>query len=139
MKPLKFGLLVVVMALLAGCASTRLARPEPPTLDEIVAMSKAGTPADEIIKKLRESRAYYPLTASEIANLHDRGVPDPVLDYIHQVYLREVREDEASRSYYRNDWYLRPYFFFGHYGHYGHGHGHHGHGGRWRGGLQFGW
>ncbi len=139
MKPLKLGLLVMMMAFLAGCASTRLARPVPPTLDEIVAMSKAGTPADEIIKKLQESRAYYPLTASEITDLHDRGVSDPVLDYIHRVHLREVREDEASRSYYRNDWYLRPYFFFGHYG-YRHGHhGRHGHRHRWRGGLQFGW
>jgi hypothetical protein len=136
MKPLKLGLLVVVMALLAGCASTRLARPEPPTLEQIVAMSKAGTSADEIIRKLKESRAYYPLTASEIAKLHDRGVPDAVLDYIHQVHLREVREDEAARSYYRNDWYFRPYFF---YGHYGHRHGRFGHRHRWHGGMHFGW
>lgn len=134
MKSLKLGLLVLLMALFAGCASTRMARPEPPTLDEIVAMSKAGTPADEIIKKLKESRAYYPLTASEITSLHDRGVPDTVLDYMHQVHMREVREDEALRSYHRRGWYAYPYFYFGH----GHGYRHHPRH-RWGGGLQFGW
>lgn len=128
MKSLKSGLLVLLIALFAGCASTRMARPAPPTLDEIVAMSKAGTPADEIIKKLKESRAYYPLTASEITSLHDRGVADSVLDYMHQVHMREVREDEALRSYHRHGWYGYPYFYFGH------GYRH-----RWRGGLYYGW
>ena len=129
MKPLKLGMLVALMALFAGCASTRMARPEPPTLDEIVAMSKAGTPADEIIKKLKESRAYYPLTASEISSLHDRGVPDCVLDYMYKVHLREIREDEAQQGYNRHGWYFHPFFYFGDYG-YRH---------RWRGGLYYGW
>jgi hypothetical protein len=128
MKLLKFSLIVALMAFFAGCASTRLARPAPPTLDEIVAMSKAGTPAEEIIKKLKESRAYYPLTASEITKLSSQGVSDAVLDYIHEVHLREVREDEAQRSYHRGGWWVQPYFFFGH--------GYHS---RWHGGLYYGW
>jgi hypothetical protein len=128
MTTLKLGLIVLLVAFVTGCASTRLARPQPPTLDEIVAMSKAGTPAEDIINKLKESRAYYPLTASEIASLHDRGVPDAVLDYIHQVHLREIREDEAARAYHRNGWYFHPYFYFGS------GYRH-----RWNGGLFYGW
>lgn len=116
MKSVKLAFLLLLTTLVAGCASTRLARPAPPTLDEIVAMSKAGTPADEIISKLKESRAYYPLTASEITSLHDRGVPDRVLDYIHEVHLREIREDEASQAYYRHGWYVYPSFYFGHFG-----------------------
>ena len=128
MKPLKLGLLLLLMALFAGCASTRMARPEPPTLDEIVAMSNAGTPAEEIIKKLKESRAYYPLTAAEITSLHDRGVPDSVLDHMYKVYLREVREDEAQQAYHRGGWYVHPYFYFGS------GYRH-----RWRGGMFYDW
>ena len=68
MKNLKLACMVLLLALFAGCASTRLARPEPPTLDEIVEMSKAGTSSDEIIKRLKESRANYTLSASEIAS-----------------------------------------------------------------------
>ncbi len=128
MKTLELALIVAIIALVSGCASTRLARPVPPTLDEIVAMSKAGTTADEIIKKLKETRAYYPLTASEIAKLSSQGVPDSVLDYIHEVHLREVREDEAQRNYSRRGWWIHPYFFFGH-----------GYRSRWHGGLYYGW
>lgn len=128
MKIFKLTLIIALIALASGCASTRLARPAPPTLDEIVAMSKAGTPTEEIIKTLKESRAYYPLTASEITKLSSQGVSDAVLDYIHEVHLREVREDEAQRGYYRGGWWVHPYFFFGH-----------GYRSRWRGGLYYGW
>ncbi len=128
MKSLKLPLLFVLIVFLSGCASTRLARPTPPTLDEIISMTKAGTPADEIINKLKESRAYYPLTASEITRLSSQGVSDAVLDYIHEVHLREVREDEAQRSYDRYGWRIHPYFFFGH-----------GYRSRWHGGLYYGW
>lgn len=126
MKLLKLTLVMLLLAAFAGCASTRLARPAPPTLDEIVEMSKAGTSADDIIKRLKESRALYELSASEIAKLHDRGVPGAVLDYMHEVHLREVRDEESSRSYYRYGWFFSPYFFYG----FPHG--------RWVGGVRIG-
>ena len=127
MQFLKWSLVVLLVVLFSGCASTRLARPEPPTLDEIVEMSKAGTASDEIIKRLKESRAVYPLTASEIAGLHDRGVPDAVLDYMHKVHLREVREDESAYAYHRYGWFFHPYFYYGFPR------------GRWHGGIRYGW
>lgn len=127
MNTLKMSLLVLLALLFAGCASTRLARPEPPTLDEIVEMSKAGTASEEIIKRLKESRAVYELTAPQIASLHDRGVPDAVLDYMHKVYLREIREDEAAHAYHRYGWFYQPYFYYGFPR------------GRWHGGIRFGW
>ncbi len=127
MKALKISIMVMLMLVFSGCASTRLARPQPPTLDEIVEMSKAGTAPDEIIERMKESRAVYPLTASQIASLHDRGVPDSVLDYMHVVYLREIREDEAAYSYHRYGWSLHPYFYYGFPR------------GRWRGGIHYGW
>lgn len=128
MRLLNLPLLFVLIVVFAGCASTRMARPEPPTLDEIVAMSKAGTASDDIIKKLKESRAYYPLTASEITKLSNQGVSDAVLDYMYQVQLREIREDEALRSYHRYGWGIHPYLFFGH-----------GYRSRWHGGVYYGW
>lgn len=129
MRILKVSFLVLLMGLMVGCASTRLARPEPLTLDEIVEMSKAGTASDEIIKRIKESRAVYPLTASEIASLHDRGVPDAVLDYMHKVHLREVREEESAYAYHRYGWFFQPYFYYG----FPHGRG------RWHGGVHYGW
>lgn len=94
-------LLVAVMAaalLGAGCAG--LQRRPPPTLEEIVQMSKEGMPAEQIIQRLRESRAVYRVSGSQLARLHDEGVPEAVLDYIQQAYIDDVRWRE--RMYYHD-------------------------------------
>ena len=70
----------LVLTLLSGCAGMQ--RRPPPSIDEIVEMAKAGKPAEEIVRELQETRAVYPLTASQIVSLHDQGVPDAVLDYM---------------------------------------------------------
>jgi hypothetical protein len=82
-------------ALLAGCAGMQH-RP-PPTLEQVVEMSQAGKPAEEIIRELQETRAVYPLTGSQIAKLHDRGVPDAVLDYLQNTYAESIRWDARLR------------------------------------------
>ncbi|MEO6022044.1 MAG: hypothetical protein ABIP64_02800 [Burkholderiales bacterium] len=129
MKSLKLSLSVMILLMFSACTTLGPARPVPPTLDEIVSMSKAGTPAEDIIKTLKESRAVYAMTAADITSLHDKGVPDSVLDYMHKVYLREVREDEAERAYNHYGWYASPFGFYG--GYFPHG--------RWRGGIYYGW
>ena len=129
MKTLKLTLSVIILLLLSACTTMGPARPAPPTLNEIVAMSKAGTPAEDIIKTLKESRAVYAMSAADITSLHDKGVPDSVLDYMHKVYLREVREDEAERAYHHFGWYFSPFGYYGGYSHHR----------RWRGGLYYGW
>jgi len=82
-------LAVPVILALAGCAS--MDRRPPPSLDQIVEMSKAGKPPEEIVRELQETRAVYPLTGSQIAKLHEQGVPDSVLDYMQNAYMDRVR------------------------------------------------
>ena len=87
------GLLILV---LAGCAG--MDRRPPPSLEQVVDMSRAGTPPEEIIRELQETRAVYPLTGSQIARLHEQGVPDTVLDYMQNVYMDRIRR-ESRMSY----------------------------------------
>jgi hypothetical protein len=86
---------LLFLALLAGCAGIQ--RRPPPTLDQVVEMSQAGKPAEEIIRELQETRAVYPLTGSQIARLHDQGVPDAVLDYLQNAYADSIRWDARLR------------------------------------------
>lgn len=85
-----------LLALLVGCAG--MERRQPPSLDQVVEMSKAGTPPEEIIRELQATHAVYPLTGSQIARLHEQGVPDTVLDYMQNVYMDRVRR-ESRMSY----------------------------------------
>src|ERR1044072_2712959 len=82
-------LAVPLVLAVAGCAG--MDRRPPPSLDQIVEMSKAGKPPEEIIRELQETRAVYPLTGSQIAKLHEQGVPPSVLDYLQNAYMDRVR------------------------------------------------
>ena len=97
-------LIFVMLSLfiLAGCASTgtqagkveritpeELAKliPSPVatvSLDEIVADSKAGKSADDIIAKVKTSNSRYELTYSQVLDLNKKGVDAKVIDYIQQ-------------------------------------------------------
>lgn len=90
--------LAMLLALLGGCAGMQ--RRPPPSLEQIVEMSKAGKPPEEIVRELQETRAVYPLTGSQIAKLHEQGVPDSVLDYMQNAYMERVRWE--SRMTYDN-------------------------------------
>lgn len=94
-------LLLAAALLASGCAGTALL-PPPPTLDEIVKMSKEGVAPEEIVRRLQASRAVYALSGSKLAALHEAGVPDLVLDYLQQSYIDAVRYREWMRA---NDWY----------------------------------
>lgn len=83
-------------ALIASCAG--LQRRPPPALYEIVEMSRAGMPPEEIVRILQETRAMYPLTGSQIVRLHQDGVPDSVLDYLQNAYAEAIRWDARWRS-----------------------------------------
>lgn len=67
-------------------------------------MSKDGVPAEEIIRQLRETRAVYALTGSQLARLHDEGVPEAVLDHLQQAYVDSVRWQE--RMYYHDRFWM---------------------------------
>jgi hypothetical protein len=80
---------IVCLAIFGGCAGMQ--RRPPPSIDQIVEMGKAGKPAEEIVRELQETRAVYPLTASQIVRLHEQGVPDAVLDYMQNAYADSIR------------------------------------------------
>ena len=99
------GLLIVV---LAGCAG--MDRRPPPSLEQVVEMSRAGTAPEEIIRELQETRAVYPLTGSQIAKLHEQGVPDTVLDYMQKVYMDRIRWE--SRTYYDSPFWWNCFYCY---------------------------
>jgi hypothetical protein len=98
--------MLVLAALVAGCASLGPPLPPQPTTAEIVQMAKDGMPPAAIIQRIAASQGVYPLPASELAKLREQGVPDAVIDYMQRTYIDAVRFDEYLRA--RDD-----YFMFG--------------------------
>lgn len=106
---IRTALLASLALLLGGCV-TAPPRPPAPTTDEIVQMAKDGIPAAEIIQRLEESRALYPLKASQLAQLKQDGVPDEVIDYMQQTLIETERMREAMRERDRMWMYGYPYY-----------------------------
>ena len=93
-------LLVVMLSssLVAGCALS-LTKPLPPvTVPQIIEMSNAKVPPEEIIQKMRDSGTAYRLPASQLAELKEQGVPDAVIDYMQQTYLAAVRREQSQED-----------------------------------------
>jgi hypothetical protein len=90
------ALAIAIIPLAGGCA--RQPAPEPLTLPQILQMSEAGVPAEEIIERMRASSTVYRLEASRLARLRDEGVPDEVIDYMQQTYLDAVRRDQRLQD-----------------------------------------
>jgi hypothetical protein len=115
------GCILVVALALPGCSLLGLRRtPPPPPLrvSEVVQMSRQGVPAKTIIHKIRESETVYRLSAAQLAQLHDEGVSNPVINYMQRTYLDCVRKEQRLRD--ENMWELGP-------------------DGYWYGGAPFGW
>ena len=66
---------------IAGCAGAPAAR-TPVPVEQVVEMSKTGTPASAIIDKMEQTRSVYLLPGSSVAMLRSEGVSDDVLDYM---------------------------------------------------------
>jgi hypothetical protein len=92
------GALLLIAALLSGCATIGEPLPPAPTLAEIVSMSKEGVSAKEIIERMQRARAVYRLPASELAKLRDAGVADEVIDHMQRTHLDAVRREQALRA-----------------------------------------
>lgn len=108
------AVVVLVAALVSGCASVPpVERKPPPSIPEIVKMSREGVPEDEIIRQLHESGAVYVLTGSQLAKLKEEGVSPKVLDYLHQAQLNQARYEEWTRA--RDPFFYGPYFGFHYY------------------------
>jgi hypothetical protein len=100
---------VFVAAILSAACASFGKIPPAPTTAEIVQLSKDGVPASEIIRRMEESRAVYPLSASELAHLRAQGVRDEVINYMQQTYISSVRDEEWYRARQRT---LLPYTGF---------------------------
>ncbi len=87
----RLALVLGLTALLAGCA-TYVSRPPPPSVSDVVALAQAGAPADDIIRRMQESRAVYNLSASQLADLRAQGVPPAVIDYMQATQLAYVQQ-----------------------------------------------
>jgi hypothetical protein len=47
---------------------------------------------------MRDSGTVYRLTAAQLAQLHDQGVADPVIDYMQQTYLNAVLREQRNHA-----------------------------------------
>lgn len=82
-------------ALLSGCAPVGFDPSRPPvTINEVIQLSKAAVPAETIVNRMHASKTIYRLNAAQLAQLHDQGVADPVLNYMQQTYLNAVRREQ---------------------------------------------
>ena len=82
-------------ALLSGCAALGVDQSEQPVMvSEVIRMSRENVPAETIVNKMRDSRAVYRLNAAQLAQLHDQGVADLVLNYMQETYLNAVRREQ---------------------------------------------
>lgn len=129
--------IVAAALLVAGCAATprgegpkilrltpeEAARigfvyPKPVTLDEVVALTRAGTAPQEIVRRMQETASVYRLTGIEFERLEAAGVDPKVLEHMTaaqraeaEAAQRRALEEEAWR---RSAWY-DPYWPYGPY------------------------
>ncbi len=85
---------MLMIVFLTACAGMREPASHPVTVEEVIQMSRAGIPADQILEKMRKSETIYRLDASKLADLRDQGVPDNVINYMQQTYLDAVRRNQ---------------------------------------------
>ena len=88
---------------LGGCAAVGFGQSKPPVMvTEVVRLSREGVPAETIVKKMRDSGTVYRLSAAQLAQLHDQGVQDQVINYMQQTYLDAVRREQDLAHW--NEW-----------------------------------
>ena len=86
--------LALIAVTLVACAS--VPKTEPVTVEDVVGMSRQGIDARTMIAKMREGGSVYRLSGSKLAALKADGVPDRVLDYMQQTYLRAERDRQLQ-------------------------------------------
>jgi len=80
---------------LGGCTALGFGQSKSPVMvTEVVRLSREGVPAETIVKKMRDSGTVYRLSAAQLAQLHDQGVQDQVINYMQQTYLDAVRREQ---------------------------------------------
>lgn len=112
------------------------------SLDDLVKLSKDGATPDQIIEKIKQTNSSYDLSPSQSIELHQQGVDNKVLDYIHfsrelevrnsiadEINKREKNKRDALDKLRRQQWLQQqqrfndPFCGYGPYGMYPYGHG----------------
>ena len=93
---------LVGVTLLSGCSTFGLKKPEPITVGQVIQMSTDDVPPETIVKKMQDSESVYRFTAAQLAELHDMGVADPVLNYMQQTYIEAERRQQSAEDWDRN-------------------------------------
>jgi len=101
LRHLLCAFLALMVLAVTGCATSGTERPRPVKVPEVIAMCKAGVPADEIVRKMQASGTVYRLTASQLVELAHQGVPPEVLDYMQNTYLDATRVDASYEEWER--------------------------------------
>lgn len=92
---------IVTLGFVTGCATTPAApEAKPLTLEQVVALVKAGKDAQAVIEEIKTSNSIFDVTASQYAKLSRDGVPDAVIDFMQRGQLklaeRQGRRDALS-------------------------------------------
>jgi hypothetical protein len=89
MAPLR--ILALTLALAAGGCASFDPGPPPLSKQEVVQLSKAGTPPAAIVERLTSTGTILWLSAPEIVELSQSGVSPEVLDYLQKAQMNELR------------------------------------------------
>ena len=92
------NLIALLAALtLGGCAAFDPG-PAPLTRDEVVQLAKSGVAPAAIIERLQHTRTVLALSASDILQLSEAGVPREVLDYLQAAQIEQLRAELRQRA-----------------------------------------
>lgn len=81
-------LVILGCAIVSGCSTAGTPKAAaPPSPADVVAMSRAGVPPDEIIQRMQASNAVYALTDDQAASLAAQGVSDTVITYMRRSHI----------------------------------------------------
>ena len=89
MAPLR--ILVLTLALAAGGCASFDPGPPPLSRQEVVQLSKAGTPPGAIVEQLKSTGTVLWLSAAEVAEMRQSGVSTEVLDHLLMAQANELR------------------------------------------------
>lgn len=86
------------LLLLSSCVYQQVQPIEPLTEEDIIRMSKEGTPQEKIIERIRDSRTIYIMNTADVLRLHELGVSNEVVDYMLNTRISAL-ERQASYPY----------------------------------------
>jgi hypothetical protein len=101
--------LFLSLLLLSSCVYQQVQPIEPLTEEDIIRMSKEGTPPEKIIERIRDSHTIYIMDTTDVLRLHELGVPNEVVDYMLNTRIRALERQAHYPYSYSYGPYWHPY------------------------------